>query len=127
MASHGVLRSFIINPNTFQIFFILSALLLSLALIIFLPNPAEKTHILSYGLFGFISIKDVTSKVQGTLKSLLLSLTYPLFIDMLDECFQWLLPYRVGKVRDAMINIRWIFIGISLFLRPNKQRLQKTI
>ena len=72
-------------------------------------------HLINFGLLGWLTIKDI-GKFKKGIKGIGLSLLLCLFIAMIEETFQWWLPYRVGEVRDVLfagIGGAW---GISLFL-----------
>lgn len=114
-----------IEPHIIQIFYLALAFLLSFILITILPFLAEKTHILSYGLLGYLSTNDLFKKRHSTLKSILLALIFGLIINVLDEIFQGILPYRTGELRDIMTNIVCTIIGILIFLGFNKKGFSK--
>lgn len=79
------------------------------------PYFAEKTHVLTYGLLGYLSAKDLTqSKRTPALKSIILALSFVSLISASDEIFQRFLPYRVGEIRDFMTNVISGSLGIAL-------------
>jgi len=114
-----------IRPDFLQIIFIALAFFLSLVLIICLPFLAEKTHILSYGLLGYMATNDLYKTKNSPLKSVLLAFTFGLFINISDEIFQAVLPYRFGEIRDIITNIVCTVIGILIFFGFNERKIIK--
>lgn len=110
------------NPNITQFLFLLLSLLFASFLIIFLPFLGEKTHIISYGLLGYLSIKDTTSKKNNILKALFLAFTFTMVVNILDELFQGWLPYRVGEIRDVITNIFCSFAGFLFYFGLGKNK-----
>lgn len=58
-------------------------------------NVEERLHFIVFGVFGFFSVKIF----GATIAVLVISV-----VSGLDECLQWLLPDRVGDLRDVGIN-----------------------
>ncbi|MBN1912833.1 MAG: VanZ family protein [Candidatus Omnitrophica bacterium] len=88
------------------------------------PYFSEKTHVLNYGLLGYLSAKDlVTRKTNPALKSVSLSLLFISLISASDEIFQGFLPYRVAELRDFITNIISGFFGASLLFAMNKKAI----
>ena len=75
----------------------------------------EKLHVFEYALLGWLATRDLRRQ-KGPVKSLILAIIFVTLISFIDEGFQKILPYRVGQVRDAVINIKSGFMGILLFL-----------
>ena len=75
----------------------------------------EKTHVILYGILGYITIQDIYKKNIGTFRALLYTGCFTFLISFLDEIFQAILPYRVGEVRDILTNILSIGVGISVY------------
>lgn len=117
-----LIHSIKIKPSFFQIVFILLSFILSLNLVIFLPYTGEKTHVISYGLLGYLSMKDTACKNMNFFKSLFLAFMFALFINILDESFQRILPNRFGEIRDVINNIWCTFVGIILYYGFNKNK-----
>lgn len=81
------------------------------------PYFSEKTHVLTYGLLGYLAAKDLfgTNK-KFLLKSMALALFFVSIISAIDELFQGILPYRVRDIRDFVTNTVGGMFGISLWL-----------
>lgn len=75
----------------------------------------EKLHVFEYALLGWLATRDLR-KQKGPVKAFILAFIFVALVSVIDEGFQKILPYRVGQVRDALINIKSGFMGISLFL-----------
>lgn len=114
-----------IKPTILQILYLSLAFLMSLAIIRYSPFLAEKTHILSYGLLGYLSTSDLIKKNFNSIKSIFFSFVFGLGINVSDELFQGLLPYRFGEIRDVVINIVCTIIGILIFFGFNKKEFAK--
>lgn len=80
-----------------------------------LPIIAERTHVLEYGLLAWLTMKDAT-KMGLRIKAILFSFLIILGFGLLDEGFQYLLPYRVGEIHDVYINLVSGCWGMVLFL-----------
>lgn len=71
----------------------------------FLDLPEERVHIIKFGFLGFLIINNFV----GTLwKGIALGIT----MAVLDEGIQSLLPYRVGDLRDVVINLLSFLWGL---------------
>ncbi len=86
-------------------------LLWSLPLFIWMPLDmpviAERIHFLVFGLFGFLSVLSFGP---------ILGLFLPLLFSGLDELLQWILPDRIGDLRDVSINMLASLGGAMLAL-----------
>ena len=77
----------------------------------------EKTHILMYGLLGFLAARDlIGAGIGAAVKALAAAAAFVILISTLDEGFQLILPYRFGEWNDFITNILGGLLGISLFL-----------
>jgi len=76
----------------------------------------ERIHLLEYGLLGWLAIRDTLGEEKKTIKASIFSALFILVVSIVDETFQWWLPYRVGDVRDVVFNEVGGLWGISLFL-----------
>jgi len=89
------------------------------------PYFAEKVHVLYYGLLGFSAANDIFPAGKKTsFLYLFLPLLFICLISALDECFQWLLPYRVAELRDFYTNLISAVFGMGVFfvLNPGGNR-----
>lgn len=91
------------------------------------PFFSEKTHVLSYGLLGFLAARDLSGNYdKSPLKYILRALIFAALIGALDEAFQGILPYRYAEIRDFITNIISSALGISLFLVTKGRTLPLT-
>ena len=67
-----------------------------------LPNFVERIHFALFGLFGFFSLRLFPAITAISLYA---------FISIFDELFQWVLPDRVGDIRDVAFNLAACCIG----------------
>ncbi len=89
--------------------------ILSFILISSLEIFAEKVHVIIYGLLGFLAIKDTKASLGGTLTPLIWAFCFTTLVNISDELFQAILPYRVGEVRDIFINTMCIILGFLYY------------
>ena len=75
----------------------------------------EKIHVFEYGLLGWLALKDLSCKRSSPM-NIFLAFLFVLVVGVIDEGFQRLLPYRVGEVRDIIINVVSGSCGIAIFL-----------
>jgi len=79
-------------------------------------HPEEAVHLLEYGLLAFFVFRAVSYRIQDWT-------AYPsswfivLFAGSTDEFIQWMVPGRVGDLRDIGINI---FAGTVFLVTLNK-------
>ena len=97
--------------------------LISIALILLagivavgLELPEERIHLLEYGILGYIILKATSMWNHSILAALL----FIAIIGSVDEGIQWLLPQRVGDVKDIFINWLGGVIGINVAWSYNK-------
>ena len=84
---------------------------------------ADKTHILSYGLLGYLASRDLAASGTMTkVRDLAAVMAFVIFISACDEIFQWLLPYRTGEMKDLMTDIVSGALGACLFMITRKSR-----
>ncbi len=76
----------------------------------------ERIHLLEYGLLGWLAIRDTLREEKKIIKASIFSALFILGVSIVDEIFQWRLPYRVGDVRDVVFNEVGGLWGMSLFL-----------
>jgi len=80
------------------------------------PFFAEKTHIILYGVLGYLAKHDLQKTFLKQWTSFFISLSFCLLISTGDELFQVILPYRVGELFDMFTNVFSSIMGISLFI-----------
>ncbi len=88
------------------------------------PYFSEKTHVLTYGLLGYLAANDlIDTKRNLQFKYIAGAIIFVSFISASDEIFQGFLPYRVCEMRDFITNIISGVMGITLlFALRNKRR-----
>ncbi len=71
-----------------------------------LDLPEERFHLLEFGLLGFLLSRDLVHKY----------FYWPIILGSLwggfDELVQALLPYRVGDIRDLILNLLCVIWGV---------------
>jgi VanZ family protein len=78
---------------------------------------AEKTHILSYGLLGYLAARDlIGAGIMRNPKNAVLAISFVALISASDEMFQLVLPYRFGEMKDVITNIVSSALGLCLFV-----------
>jgi len=75
----------------------------------------ERVHLLEYGLLGWLAIRD-NLRDGKIVKASIFSAVFILGVSVVDETFQWWLPYRVGDIRDVVFNEVGGLWGMTLFL-----------
>lgn len=78
-----------------------------------LKIPEERIHLLEYGLLSFLVFRVYTSDWSSMFRYWQTFLTVS-FIGTLDEIIQYLIPNRVGDVRDIGLNILSGLLGLAL-------------
>ena len=77
--------------------------------------PAEKIHLLEYGVLGWLAVDDLL-KINRKAKAVILASFFCLDVGILDELFQAFLPYRVCDIRDVIMNGIGGVWGVILYL-----------
>lgn len=77
--------------------------------------PAEKIHVLEYGILGWLATRDLI-KVRRRNTAAILACVFCIAMGILDEIFQGILPYRVYDVRDIVFNGLGGAWGVILYL-----------
>lgn len=70
--------------------------------------PEERVHILEYGFLGILVYKGYKISKQSLLRSVIFVGT----IGVGDELIQWLLPNRVGEIKDIGLNLLGGIFGV---------------
>jgi len=92
-----------------KIIFSLIVIIIFSYLIFSLKLPEERIHYLEYGILGFMVFKSM--KVHS-IKNLIYGSLFVLLIGVIDEIIQYLLPNRVGDIRDVFMNLGGGILGI---------------
>ncbi|MDI6605762.1 MAG: VanZ family protein [Candidatus Omnitrophota bacterium] len=102
--------------NLFKICVISAVFILGYLFALWQPFFSEKTHVLTYGLLGYLAAGDLAgSKRSWQFKNLILALLFVSLISALDEIFQGILSYRFCEARDFLTNIISGALGMNLF------------
>ena len=91
-------------------FFLLIFLFLILFLITRIEKPAERIHFLEYGILGALIFKATGKGTKQNIFAIILLF----IIAVIDELIQYILPNRVGDIRDVVMNITGGIIGLWL-------------
>ena len=81
-----------------------------------LTMPAERIHLLEYGILGLLAAAGLRKKGESIWRSSGRALLFVFLVGLLDEGFQWLLPDRVGDWRDVGFNCLGGIWGLGLYL-----------
>ena len=85
-------------------------LIIAIIFIKMIERPEERIHFLEYGILGFLVFKAIGKEI----KQIILALIFIILIGSIDEFIQYLLPNRVGDVRDIIMNSIGGIIGLWL-------------
>jgi hypothetical protein len=99
-------------------------LLAGLVYSFFLSIPEERIHLVEYGLLGLLACPSLKDRSMGSWKRLSAPVLFVFFVGGLDELFQWILPNRVGDLRDIFFNALGGIWGIGLYLAATASRKQ---
>ncbi len=104
-----------IRLNPIRVYIVFFIFIFSWLFAMWQPYLSEKTHVLTYGLLGFLASRDLIAggKARG-LKDVILAVSFIAFISASDEIFQAFLPYRFGEIRDFITNIDSGLFGLAL-------------
>ena len=110
-----------LKKGPFTVYSALCILILMSGLILAwqIKNPAERIHVIEYGILGWLASRDFINRKDG-IRGFLKACLFGLAIGVLDEMAQWILPYRVFDMRDIAFNgsgVLWgaIIFGIDVF------------
>ena len=112
-----ITHAFRISLNLFKICAVFVIFILGYLFSMWQPYFSEKTHVLTYGLLGYLAANDfVDTKRKLQFKNVVLAICFVASISALDEIFQSILPYRVGDARDFITNVISGAFGMGLLL-----------
>jgi len=77
------------------------------------PFPAERLHLLEYGLMSWILLRALRLDT-GPRAAYAWSLAATVFIGFGDECIQWVLPQRVFELKDVQLNAVSGALGLAV-------------
>jgi len=115
-----------INPGTIprrKLILVALIFLAGFACSLTLPIPAERIHLLEYGILGGAAVAGFRREGEASWKSCGRALLFVFLVSLLDEGFQRLLPDRVGDWRDVGFNCLGGIWGIVLYLTAARRGL----
>jgi len=71
----------------------------------------ERIHYIEYGLVTILAFRAIAPLFPNS-GAFILSLMYVIALGTFDEGVQWILPTRVGEIRDVWINLTAGFLGL---------------
>ncbi len=80
--------------------------------------PEERIHFVEYALLGYILFMATSTWTMPVLASALMVI----LVGSLDEAIQWVLPNRVGDLKDILLNSIGGALGINVAWICNKNR-----
>ena len=75
--------------------------------------PAERLHLVEYGLMGYVLLRALRFDLRPAL-AYLASFALAVLIGIGDECIQWVLPQRFFEVKDIQLNALSAALGLLL-------------
>ena len=75
--------------------------------------PAERLHLVEYGLMGYVLLRALRLDL-GRAWAYLASFVLAVLIGIGDECIQWALPQRFFEVKDIELNALSAALGLLL-------------
>ena len=82
---------------------------------------SEKTHVLTYGLLGYLVSNDlIDTKNDSQFKYIAETVIFVSLVSALDEIFQGILSYRFAELKDFITNIMSGVLGIALLFTLRK-------
>ncbi len=82
-----------------------------LFIVVSLGKPAERIHVVEYSILGFLIFKGYGI---GNSNGLIVSSVFVSVVGLVDEVIQWILPNRVGDIKDVVINSISGILGVIL-------------
>lgn len=83
------------------------------ALAMNLPFFTEQTHVFTYGLLGYLAVRDLAKANAPLARRAWGSVCLVALVSSADELLQGLLPYRFGDMRDFLTNILSGALGVA--------------
>ena len=103
------------RPGLINTLMIALILIVGLALAWQIRIPAERIHILEYGVVGWFAGRDLIRK-EKIIKGAILACIFSTMIGVIDEAFQAILPYRFCNLLDIGANSLGGAWGVILYL-----------
>ena len=92
------------------------AVYLLVTLRIIATSPAERTHLMEYGVmavFMYEALRERASQGRRVPVPALLAILATFAVGVLDECIQWVLPNRVFDPIDILFNVLAAFMSVA--------------
>lgn len=103
------------KPDLKQILILIFTICFAASQIFFQTIFAEKTHVITYGLLGYLATGDAAKKSKVFKSAMITSFCFIMLVNILDEAFQGLLSYRVGSLNDIFLNALGGLTGILFY------------
>ena len=116
-----LIYAFRIRLGLFKICAIVSIFVLGYLFAMWQPFFSEKTHVLTYGLLGYLATNDLAdARSNPQFKYIAEAVIFVSLVSALDEIFQGILPYRFAELKDFITNIISGVMGITLLFALQK-------
>ncbi len=79
--------------------------------VVVIETPEERIHFVEYGVLGWLVLRALSHRFP---MPFLASVFFVSIVGGGDEFIQWILPNRVGDIRDVLFNTIGGLIGISM-------------
>ena len=76
-------------------------LIATMIVIFTLERPEERIHFIEYGVLGILVLRAMDNP---SWRQMSIAFVFVLLVGTVDEGIQWLLPSRVGDIRDIIMN-----------------------
>lgn len=103
------------SSNFIKTIFSILLLIIGLVFAWHIKIPAEKIHILEYGILGWLAAKDLIV-TNRKFRMVIMASIFTLAVGLCDEFIQKILPYRVFDLRDIVYNGLGGIWGVGLYL-----------
>ena len=104
---------FLRKKNEFKISFLFLLIILFLIILFLISRierPEERIHFLEYGILGVLIFKATGKGTKQNIFAIILLF----IIAVIDELIQYMLPNRIGDIRDIVINLTGGISGLCL-------------
>lgn len=91
-----------------------------------LPIPAEKIHLVQYGILAWLVTEALTDRLYG-FSLHLTAFVVVMIIGVGDEFVQWLRPNRVGDINDIGLNTLAAFLAQILLYTLQREPVGKQV
>lgn len=122
----SVVYAFAVRPGILKVFLVIVIFALAYLMGSRQEYFEEKTHILMYGILGYLTARDLTGYGRRiNIVDIAISVGFVALISACDEIFQLVLPYRFGEIGDFATNLLSGMLGTALYLALNFRRFNE--